>query len=195
MTGMTQPKILAFAGATRTQSWNKKLIRVGAGLARAAGCEVTLIDLRDYPMPVYDGDLEAEDGLPPKARELKALMLANEAFLLSCPEYNSSITAVLKNTIDWVSRPRPNEPSAFKGKIAGLLAASPGNLGGVRGLFTVRQVLATLGVLVVPAQFALSQAAAAFADDGALKDERHRDAVNAVVTELVRVTSALRRAP
>jgi chromate reductase len=195
MAVMTQPKILAFAGATRTQSWNKKLIRVGAGLARDAGCEVTLIDLRDYPMPVYDGDLEAEDGLPQKARELKALMLANEAFLLSCPEYNSSITAVLKNTIDWVSRPRPNEPNAFKGKIAGLLAASPGNLGGVRGLFTVRQILATLGVLVVPTQFALNQAAAAFAEDGALKDERHRDAVNAVVTELVRVTSSLRRAP
>jgi len=102
---------------------------------------------------------------------------------------------VLKNTIDWVSRPRPNEPSAFKGKIAGLLAASPGNLGGVRGLFTVRQVLTTLGVLVVPTQFALSQAANAFADDGALKDERHRDAVKAVVTELVSVTSALRRPP
>jgi NAD(P)H-dependent FMN reductase len=192
---MAAPRILAFAGALRTQSWNKKLIRIGAGIARDAGAEVNLIDLRDYPMPFYDGDIEASDGLPPKARELKELMLAHDAFLLSCPEYNSSISAVLKNTIDWVSRPRPNEPSAFKGKIAGLLAASPGNLGGVRGLFTVRQVLTTLGVLVVPTQFALSQAANAFADDGALKDERHRDAVKAVVTELVSVASALRRPP
>ena len=192
---MAAPRILAFAGALRTQSWNKKLIRIGAGIARDARAEVSLIDLRDYPMPFYDGDIEASDGLPPKARELKELMLAHDAFLLSCPEYNSSISAVLKNTIDWVSRPRPNEPSAFKGKIAGLLAASPGNLGGVRGLFTVRQVLTTLGVLVVPTQFALSQAANAFAEDGALKDERHRDAVKAVVTELVSVTSALRRPP
>lgn len=192
---MAAPRILAFAGALRTQSWNKKLIRIGAGIARDAGADVSLIDLRDYPMPFYDGDIEASDGLPAKARELKELMLAHDAFLLSCPEYNSSISAVLKNTIDWVSRPRPNEPSAFKGRIAGLLAASPGNLGGVRGLFTVRQVLTTLGVLVLPTQFALSQAASAFAEDGALKDERHREAVKAVVTELVSVTSALRRAP
>jgi len=192
---MTAPRILAFAGALRTQSWNKKLIRIGANVARDAGAEVDLIDLRDYPMPFYDGDIEASDGLPPQARELKAMMLAHDALLLSCPEYNSSISGVLKNTIDWVSRPRPNEPSAFKGKIAGLLAASPGNLGGVRGLLTVRQVLTTLGVLVVPTQFALSQAANAFADDGTLRDERHRDAVTTVVTELVNVTSAVRRAP
>jgi len=192
---MSGPKILAFAGALRTQSWNKKLIRIGAGMARDAGCEVNLIDLRDYPMPFYDGDLEVADGLPPKARELKTMMLSSDAFLLSCPEYNSSISGLLKNTIDWISRPRPDEPNAFKGRIAGLLAASPGNLGGVRGLFTVRQVLTTLGVLVVPTQFALSQAPNAFAEDGALKDERHRDAVKAVVRELVTVTSALRRTP
>jgi NAD(P)H-dependent FMN reductase len=185
------PKILAFAGATRTGSWNKKLIRIGAGFARDGGAEVTLIDLRDYPMPLYDGDIEAAEGLVPKARELKSLMLGHDALLLSCPEYNSSISAVLKNTIDWVSRPRPNEPSAFKGKIAALLAASPGNLGGVRGLFTVRQVLTTLGVLVVPTQFALNQAASAFAEDGSLKDERQRDSVQAVVSELLRVTRAL----
>ena len=109
-------------------------------------------------------------------------MLANDAFLLSCPEYNSSITALLKNTIDWISRPRPDEPNAFKGKIAGLLAASPGNLGGVRGLLTVRQVLTTLGVLVVPTQFAVSHAASAFAEDGSLKDERQHESVRAVVS-------------
>ncbi len=189
---MSTLKILAFAGSLRIGSWNKKLIRIGAGFARELGCEVDLIDLRDFTLPVYDGDIENAEGLPPKARELKSLMLAADAFLLSCPEYNSSITAVLKNTIDWVSRPRPNEPSAFKGKIAGLLAASPGNLGGVRGLLTVRQVLTTLGVLIVPTQFALSQAATAFNDDGSLKEERHSDAVRAVVTELLGVTSAMR---
>jgi NAD(P)H-dependent FMN reductase len=191
---MNPPKLLAFAGATRTGSWNKKLVAVAAGLARDAGCDVSPIDLRDFAMPFYDGDVEAAEGLPEKARELKALMLAHDGLLLSCPEYNSSITAVLKNAIDWVSRPRPNEPSALKGKVAGLLAASPGNLGGVRGLFTVRQVLTTLGVIVVPTQFALSQAANAFADDGSLKDERSRDAVKAVVSELARVTTALKAA-
>jgi chromate reductase, NAD(P)H dehydrogenase (quinone) len=192
---MPYPKILAFAGATRSGSFNKKLIRVGAGLARDGGCEVTLIDLRDYPMPLYDGDLEAADGLPEQARALKTLMLASDGFLLSCPEYNGSITAVLKNAIDWLSRPRPDEPNAFKGRIAGLLAASPGNLGGVRALLTVRQVLTTLGVVVVPTQFALSQAGAAFTEDGSLKEARQHEAVKAVVSQLIEVTSALRRPP
>jgi chromate reductase, NAD(P)H dehydrogenase (quinone) len=190
---MTKPRILAFAGATRTQSWNKKLIRLGAKAAEEAGAEVTLIDLRDFPMPLYDGDLEAAEGLPAKAREMKALMVASHGFLLSCPEYNSSITAVLKNTIDWISRPQPSEPRAyaFKGKTAGLLAASPGNLGGVRSLLTVRQVLTTLGVLVLPTQFALAQAAAAFHDDGTLKDEQQRAAVAGVADELVKILRLL----
>jgi NAD(P)H-dependent FMN reductase len=190
---MIRPRILAFAGATRTQSWNKKLIRIAARVAEEAGGDVTLIDLRDYPMPLYDGDMEQTEGLPPKARELKALMVANDAFLLSCPEYNSSISAVLKNTIDWISRPQPNEPPAyaFKGKVAGLLAASPGNLGGVRGLFTVRQVLTTLGVLVLPTQFALARAASAFHEDGTLKEDGHRAAVAAVVEKVVGITARL----
>ncbi len=190
---MPKPKILAFAGATRTQSWNKKLIRVAVRAAEDAGGEVTLVDLRDYAMPLYDGDLEAAEGLPPKARELKALMVANHGFLLSCPEYNSSISAVLKNTIDWISRPQPNElrAVAYKGKVAALLSASPGNLGGIRVLFTVRQVLTTLGVLVLPTQFGLAHAAAAFHEDGTLKEDAHRVAVGAVTDELVRVLTLL----
>ena len=190
---MKRPKILAFAGATRTESWNKKLIRVAVQAAKTAGGEVTLIDLRDYPMPLYDGDLERSDGLPHNARELKGLMVATDAFLLSCPEYNSSISGVLKNTIDWISRPQPDEPRyvAFKGKVAGLLAASPGNLGGVRGLFTVRQVLTNVGVLVLPTQFALAHAASAFHDDGTLKEDGHRAAVAAVVAEVLVVTARL----
>jgi chromate reductase, NAD(P)H dehydrogenase (quinone) len=190
---VTRPKILAFAGATRTQSWNKKLIRIGARAAEDAGGDVTLIDLRDYPMPLYDGDLERAEGLPLKARELKTLMVANRAFLLSCPEYNSSISAVLKNTIDWISRPQPNEPPAlaFRDKVAGLLAASPGNLGGVRGLITVRQVLTTLGVLVLPTQFALAHAASAFHEDGTLKEDGHRAAVATVAERVVGLTARL----
>jgi len=186
---MPIPTILAFAGSTRTQSWNKKLVRLGVRAAEEAGAAVTLIDLRDYPMPLYDGDLEGAEGLPPKARELKALMLSHQGFLLSCPEYNSSISAVLKNTLDWISRPQPNEPpyAAYKGKVAALLAASPGNLGGVRSLLTVRQVLTVLGVLVLPTQFALAHAAAAFDSDGELKEEAPRNAVANVAGELVRV--------
>jgi NAD(P)H-dependent FMN reductase len=191
---MPPPNILAFAGATRTNSWNKKLIKVGGEAARRAGAQVTLIDLRDLPMPLYDGDLEASQGLPENARELKRLMIAHDGFLLSCPEYNSSITAVLKNAIDWVSRPQPGEPPmpAFRGKVAGLLAASPGNLGGVRGLFAVRQVLTVCGTLVIPTQFALARGADAFAEDGSLKDAAHQKAVEAVVDQLVDVASKLR---
>lgn len=190
---MPSPTILAFAGATRTQSWNKKLIRIGSEAVRRAGAQVMLIDLRDLPMPLYDGDAEAAEGLPPNARELKRLMVAHDGFLLSCPEYNSSITAVLKNAIDWVSRPQPNEPPApaFRGKVAGLLAASPGNLGGIRGLFTVRQILSVLGTLVLPTQFGLARASEAFTEDGSLKDPAHQKAVDAVVAELVSVLSKL----
>ena len=187
------PKILAFAGSTRTQSWNKKLVRTAADAVRAAGGEVTLIDLRDLPMPLYDGDLEASGGLPDGARALKALMIEHHGFLISAPEYNSSISAVLKNAIDWVSRPQPNEPSAvaFRGKIAALLAASPGNLGGIRGLFTVRQVLTTLGVLVLPTQFGLPRANEAFAGDGTLKDPAQQKTVAGLAKDLVTTTGKL----
>jgi NAD(P)H-dependent FMN reductase len=191
---MTTPRILAFAGATRTSSWNKKLIRVGAESVRRAGGEATLIDLRNVAMPLYDGDLEKQEGLPAGARELKRLMLEHDGFLISAPEYNSSISAVLKNVIDWVSRPQPDEPSAvaFRGKVAALLAASPGNLGGIRGLFTVRQVLTTLGTLVIPTQFGLARANEAFDEDGSLKDAGQQKTVDTVASELVRIVGRLK---
>jgi chromate reductase len=102
--GMSTPKILAFAGSTRSASYNKQLVRFAADAARAAGAEVTLLDLRDYPLPLFDGDLEDKEGLPENAKKLKAIFREHDALLISSPEYNSSITAVLKNTIDWVSR-------------------------------------------------------------------------------------------
>jgi NAD(P)H-dependent FMN reductase len=187
-------KILALAGSTRTQSWNKKLVQVAANYVRAAGAEVTFVDLRDFPMPLYDGDLEAAAGLPDGAQALKRLMLEHDGFLISSPEYNTSISAVLKNAIDWVSRPRPNEPPgvAFRGKVAALLAASPGNLGGVRGMYTVRQVLNSLGVLVLPTQFGLARAHEAFADDGGLKDSAQQKTVAALAQELVSTLSRLK---
>jgi chromate reductase len=190
------PKVLAFAGSTRTESFNKKLIRIGAAAARAAGGEVTLIDLRDYPLPLFDGDLEAEQGLPANARKLKDLFLAHQGLLLSCPEYNSSITAVLKNTIDWVSRPVPGEPplAGFTDKVAGLMSASPGALGGLRGLVHVRSILGNIGVLVVPEQIAVSRAAEAFGSDGSLKDAKQQATVEKIAAKVVRVLNALRAA-
>ncbi len=187
-----EPKILAFAGSTRTKSHNKRLVALAARAAEAAGARVTLIDLRDFPMPFYDGDLEAQLGLPEKARALKELMVDHHGFLLSCPEYNSSISAVLKNAIDWVSRPQPNEAPAiaFKGKWAALLAASPGNLGGLRGLFTVRQILNTLGVLVLPTQLAVARANDAFEEDGSLKDATQQGVLAGLAADLVRYVRA-----
>lgn len=189
-----QPRVLAFAGSTRADSFNKKLVRVAADCARDAGAEVTLVDLRDFPMPFYDGDLEVAHGLPDNARKLKALMVSHDGFLLACPEYNSSISAVLKNALDWISRAQPDEPPmpAFRGKVAGLLAASPGNLGGVRGLFAVRQILTVLGTIVLPTQFALARAREAFDERGAMKEPSQRTSVEAVSVELIALLRKLR---
>lgn len=186
---MAQPvKLVAFAGSTREGSFNKKLVRVAADAARKAGAEVTVIDLRDYPMAFYDGDLEAASGLPEKAEELKKLFIDSDGFLISSPEYNSSYSAVLKNAIDWTSRPSsPEEPGliAYKGKYAGLMAASPGPLGGLRGLFQLRELLQNIQVTVQPAMQAVGNAQNVFDDKGALTDEKNAKAIEALVQQLV----------
>jgi len=175
-------KILAFAGATRAESWNKKLIKIAAAGATAAGAQVTLIDLRDFPMPLYDGDLEATNGIPENGKKLKALFLEHKGLLISSPEYNSSITGVLKNAIDWVSRSEPGEKplAAYAGKVAGLVSASPGQLGGLRALVHLRSILGNIKVLVVPEQASVSKADQAFNPDGTLKDEKQRAQVEGV---------------
>src|SRR5688572_790923 len=175
-------KILAFAGATRTESWNKKLIKIAAAGAKAAGAEVTLIDLRDFPMPLYDGDLEEKEGIPENGMKLKALFLEHGGLLISSPEYNSSVTGVLKNTIDWVSRTAPGEKplAAYAGKVAGLVSASIGGLGGLRGLVHLRSILGNIKVLVVPEQVSVSKAQDAFNPDATLKDEKQRAQVEGV---------------
>jgi chromate reductase, NAD(P)H dehydrogenase (quinone) len=183
---MPTPKILAFAGSTRRESFNKKLVKIAAGGARSAGAEVTLIDLRDLPLPLFDEDLEAAEGLPPNGRKLKDLFLTHHGLLISSPEYNSSITAVLKNTIDWVSRPAPNEPplGCFLGKVATLMSASPGALGGLRGLVTVRSILSNIKVIVMPDQVAVSKAHEAFNPDGTLKDARQQASIEKLGSDL-----------
>ena len=187
------PRILAFAGSTRTESFNKKLVQIALASARAAGAEVMYLDLRDLPLPLFDQDDEARDGLPAHARQLKDLMLAHHGFLMSCAEYNSSITAVWKNAIDWASRPVPGElPLAcFTGKVAAIMSASPGALGGLRGLVHVRSILGNINVLVIPDQIAIPKAHEAFGPDGRLKDAKQQAAVEAIGAKLTRTLAKL----
>ena len=186
---MTKPKILAFAGSTRTDSFNKKLVKIAAIGAREADADVTVIDLRDFQMPLYDEDLERQEGLPSSARKLKDLMLAHQGLLVSSPEYNSSISGVLKNTIDWVSRQSEGEISlaCFKDKVAGLMSASPGGLGGLRGLVHVRAILENIGVLVIPNQVAISKSHEAFNLDGTMKDQKQEQQVKKIGANLAQM--------
>jgi chromate reductase len=190
---MTTAKILAFAGSARKDSLNKKLVKIALAGAKAAGAEVTYLDFRDLPLPLFDEDLEAADGLPENALKLKAMMKAHQGFLIACPEYNSSITPLLKNAIDWASRPEPGEPSlvCFKDKITVLMSASPGGLGGLRGLVHVRSILSNIGVLVLPDQKAIGTAYQAFDENGNLKDESQQAAIVQLGSRLATVTAKL----
>jgi len=190
----TVPKILAFAGSTRQDSFNKKLVLIAAEGARAAGGEVSVIDLREMALPLFDEDLERNEGLPANARKLKDLFLAHDGLLIASPEYNSSYSAVLKNTIDWISRPVPDEAplGCFVGKVAGIMAASPGALGGLRGLFQLRQLLSNIRVLVLPDQTTVAQAHEAFNGDGSLRDEKKQRAVEAIGANVAGTIARLR---
>ena len=189
-------KVLALPGALRTESWNRKLLAVAAGMARDAGAAVTEADLRDYDIPLYDGDVEAAIGLPSDVARLKDLFIASDAILIATPEYNASIGGVLKNAIDWVTRSRPGEVPlvAFKGKVVGLLAATPGKMAAIRGLIATRHILSTLGSVVVPTQFGLAAAPGAFGADGKLSIAADQNAVLAVVQDMLRTAAALRQA-
>jgi len=183
------PRILAFAGSTRSESFNKKLVRIAAEGARAAGAEVTLVDLRDLPMPLFDEDREAEEGLPPGARKFKDLLLAHDGLLIASPEYNSSISAVLKNAIDWASRRAEGEAplACFQGKTAVIMSASPGALGGLRGLVVLRMLLGNIQVNVLPGQKAIAKAHEALTKEGRLADPRQEEAVKALGAHLAEV--------
>ncbi len=186
---MSAIRILAFGGSLRQDSYNQKLAAIAAQGAREAGSEVTLIALRDFPMPVFDEDLETASGMPEQAKRLKELFCKHDGLIISSPEYNSSITAALKNAIDWVSRTESDdEPSlsAFTGKSAILCSASPGGLGGLRGLVHVRAILGNLAVTVLPDQVAISKAYEAFAADGSLANERQQAAVKSLGAKLAK---------
>ena len=183
-------KILAFAGSARRDSWNLKLVQAAANAARQAGAEVTLLDLNEYVLPLYHGDLEAKSGLPEAAQRLKRLFKSHDGLLIASPEYNSSVSPLLKNTLDWVSREWQGESGLvpYQNKVAALMAASPGALGGMRMLPHLRQILNTLGVLVLPSQLSVPKAGEAFNQDGSLQSPERLDAL---VAELVRVSGAL----
>ncbi len=191
---MPAPKILAFAASTREGSFNKQLIKVAVEGAKAAGGDVTLIDLRDFPLPVFDIDIESK-GYPENARKLKDLFLANDGLLISTPEHNSSYPALLKNTIDWVSRKTSSDEaslSAFQNKVAAIMSASPGALGGLRSLWNLRPLLSNINVLVIPAQIAVGKANEAFDVQGHLKDAKQNDAVRKLGADLAVILKKLK---
>jgi chromate reductase, NAD(P)H dehydrogenase (quinone) len=191
---MSAPRILAFAGSTRRESFNRRLLKIAVSGAERAGADVTVVDLADYPLPLFNQDLHETEGLPEAAAKLKQLFLEHDALLIASPEYNSSITPLTKNTIDWVSRESADEGplAAYRGKVAALMSASPGGLGGLRGLVHLRSILGNIGVLVLPAQIAIPQAHQAFTDDGRLKDEKRHAAVEDIGTQLVELTRKMK---
>lgn len=193
---MSEPtRLLFFAGSSRTGSHNMKVAELGARIAEANGIASTLADLGDYAMPLYNGDIERTEGPPENARKLKALLSLHTGVLISCPEYNASISPLLKNTLDWISRVReedeaPNE--VFRTRVFALASASPGGMGGLRGLYAVRHVLELgLGALVLPEQFAVPRAANAFEENGHLKDVAAQERFKDLIGKLARAARVL----
>lgn len=180
-------RVLVFAGSARQGSLNRQLARLGAEAVAAAGGSATLVELGDYPMPIYHGDLEAADGVPPKAVELGRLLQQHEALLIASPENNASVSSLLKNTVDWLSRIREFDP--LGGKVAALLAASPGAFGGVRGLYHLRAILNSLGVEVIAQQFVLPRASQAFAADGEFADPKQAQQLGKLAQRLLTVAA------
>ena len=155
---MSNPKILAFSGSIRSDSFNSRLVGCAVRELDTLDCEITRINLADYPLPLYDGDLEADKGIPENAIKLARLLDASDGYFIACPEYNGSLSPLLKNTIDWVSRVSDDNGRAlspYRGKIGAIAAASPGGMGGISMLYHLRQILTRLGVLVVCEQVAV----------------------------------------
>ena len=186
----TPTPLLVFAGSTRAQSFNRKLATVAAGIGREAGAAVTHIELADFDVPLYNADLEAR-GTPRDVVRLKELFFAHPAWVVVSPEYNGSYTGLMKNTIDWVSSPIKSDPNwssgtkPFAGKVVGMLAASPGALGGLRSLSHLAPLLMNLQCWVAPRQFALSRAGEAFTPEGQLAAEPARENVRGVVEQVL----------
>ncbi len=193
----TSPKILVFAGSVREASLNKKLARLAARCVDEAGGAATLVDLRDYPIPIYDGDLEDREGMPRFAVSLRELFVSHHGLLIASPENNGSVSALTKNTLDWLSRDHQGRSGLepYRGKVAALMGASPGGFGAISGLAHLRQILTKLTVLVIPEQVTLSKADEGFHRDGSFVDDRNLKAVAGVAKRLVEVTIRMTQKP
>ena len=185
---MKTPRILVFGGSLRAASFNQKIAALAAQGARDAGADVTLIALRDFPLPLFDEDLESASGMPENAKKLKDLFLAHDGLIIASPEYNGSFSAVLKNSIDWVSRATaPDEAplSALAGKTAAILAASPGGYGGSRGLAQLRPFLQNIRIQVIEPQVTIPKAHEIIGTDGSISNETIAESVRLLGTTLV----------
>lgn len=187
-------KILAFSGSSRQQSYNQSLVGIAANGAVQAGAEVTVISLADFPMPLFCEDYEAENGMPESAQQLKALIQSHHGLLIASPEYNSSYSALLKNSIDWVTRPGPTEAlkgNPLNGKAASIMACSGGALGGYRGLVSLRMLLSNLGVNVHTNQRALGKIHEAFDDNRQLSNPKQQQGVENLGKQVVTLAQQL----
>ncbi|MDF1657374.1 MAG: NAD(P)H-dependent oxidoreductase [Verrucomicrobiales bacterium] len=172
---MSTPKLIAFSGSSRRGSFNTSLAKAAAEAASASGASVEFVDLADYSIPLFNEDLEAESGLPEGVKTLKSKFIAADGFIIASPEYNSAFSPLMKNTIDWCSRAESSdEPplAAYSGKSALLLAASPGALGGLRGLYAMRTLLQNISITVYAEMLAVRSAHEVFSETGEVKDER-----------------------
>lgn len=186
--------VLAFDGSGRAGSMNRKLLEAAAADLRGRGATVTIINLHDFDLPIYDGDFERDNGMPENAKKLKNLFNTHDALVIASPEYNGGVSGLLKNAIDWVSRAAPGEaPGAgFRGKVAGIMSAAPGKLGGLRGLYQLNTLLFGLGVLVLPQIVSVGFYNDAFDADGKLKNDPDKNAVSAMADRLVAVGKAVK---
>jgi chromate reductase, NAD(P)H dehydrogenase (quinone) len=188
---MTPPtKLLIFAGSTRENSFNRKLAHTAADMARTSGAAVTLLELGDLEIPMYNADLEKQ-ATPSDVMKLKQILFDHPAWIICSPEYNGSYTALLKNTIDWATSPVKSDPAwndgfrSFTGKVVGMLSASPGALGGLRSQSHLLPLLINSQCWVAPKAFALAHAAEAFDADGQLVNDQHRQSVQAVIDQVL----------
>ncbi|MBM4385703.1 MAG: NAD(P)H-dependent oxidoreductase [Deltaproteobacteria bacterium] len=184
-------RVLAFSGSGRGDSFNKKLLALAARGASEAGASVTTIELRDFALPLYDGDLETRE-YPAGAAQLRELLAAHDALLLACPEYNGGIAPLLKNTLDWMTRAPGGkaDPRVFAGRTAAICSAAAGPFGGMRGLRWARELLTNLGVLVLPDQVTVGSAFKAFDANGELVEEWQRKAAAALGADLAKLADA-----
>lgn len=190
-----EPRLLFISGSAREKSWNKRLAKLGEKIADANGIAGTFADLGDYPMPIYNGDDELRGGPPENARKLKELMKVHSGIFIASPEYNSSFSPLVKNAIDWVSRTRDDGEApleVYKTRVFALGSASPGGMGGLRGLSHLRLVLEIgLGALVLPDQFAVPRAVDAFEENGHLKNKDAQETFKALIQKLARAAHVL----